>query len=41
VVPVLGTIDPSRLKQAARAATITLDRQDWFDLYGAAGNKYS
>lgn len=41
VVPVLGTIDPVRLKQAARAATITLDRQDWFELYGAAGNKYN
>ena len=41
VVPVLGTIDPARLKQAARAATITLDRQDWYELYGAAGNKYN
>ncbi len=41
VVPVLGTIDPSRLKQAALATTITLDRQDWFELYGAAGNTYA
>jgi len=41
VVPVLGTIDPVRLKQAAQAAAITLDRQDWFELYGAAGNKYN
>jgi predicted oxidoreductase len=41
VVPVLGTIDPARLKQAARAATITLDRQDWYELYGAAGNRYN
>jgi len=41
VIPVLGTIDPTRLEQAARAASITLDRQDWFELYGAAGNKYA
>lgn len=41
VVPVLGTIDPSRLKQAARAATIALARQDWYELYGAAGNKFN
>jgi predicted oxidoreductase len=37
----LGTIDPTRLEQAARAAAITLDRQDWFELYGAAGNTYA
>ena len=41
VIPVLGTIDPTRFEQAARAATITLDRQDWFELYGAAGNTYA
>lgn len=41
VVPVLGTIDPVRLKQAAQAVGLTLDRQDWFELYGAGGNKYN
>src|SRR5258708_874464 len=41
VIPELGTIDPTRLQQAAPAAPITLDRQDWCRLSGAGGNKYA
>ena len=41
VIPILGTIDPSHLGQAALGATITLDRQDWFELYAAAGNRFA
>jgi predicted oxidoreductase len=41
VLPVLGTIDPTRLREAALGATLTLDRQDWFELYAAAGNTYA
>jgi predicted oxidoreductase len=36
VFPVLGTTDPFRLGQATRAATLGLDRQDWFQLLEAA-----
>lgn len=35
-VAVIGTTRPERLKAMASAASIKLDRQDWFDLYQAA-----
>lgn len=38
IVPVLGTIDERRLVNAARACSVRLDRQDWYEIYGAAGN---
>lgn len=35
-VVILGTNDLSRIKAAAEAATLTLDRQDWYALWTAA-----
>jgi predicted oxidoreductase len=36
VVPVMGSRNPERLRQAAEAAKVTLDRQDWTRLWSAA-----
>jgi predicted oxidoreductase len=36
IVPVIGSSRPERIRQAAAAATIDLDRQDWFEIYEAA-----
>ena len=33
ILPVLGTNDPSRIARIGDAARVTLDRQDWFELY--------
>lgn len=35
---VLGSMNPSRLSEMLDGADITLERQDWWDLYAAAGN---
>jgi len=35
---ILGTTNPKRVKNAAKAAEIRLTRQEWYDLYKAAGN---
>jgi predicted oxidoreductase len=32
IFPVIGTTQPDRIKEAAHAATIDLDRQDWFEM---------
>ena len=34
-----GTADPEHLAQAAQAAEITLERQEWYELYLSAGRK--
>lgn len=34
----LGSMNPERLTQMIQGADITLDRQEWYDLYLAAGN---
>jgi predicted oxidoreductase len=36
---VVGTMNVSRLKDIARATDIELTRQEWYDIYLAAGNK--
>jgi predicted oxidoreductase len=35
---ITGTTTPARLQSAAKAADITLSREDWYALYRAAGN---
>jgi predicted oxidoreductase len=37
--PIVGTTNPSRLKDICKASDITLSRQEWYDIYLAAGNK--
>ncbi|MCT3168680.1 aldo/keto reductase, partial [Lacticaseibacillus rhamnosus] len=38
VQAIAGTTKPARLRAIAEAADITLSRQEWYDLYFAAGN---
>ncbi|MDV2887478.1 aldo/keto reductase, partial [Alkalihalophilus pseudofirmus] len=35
---VLGTTNPERMKEACNGAKITLTREEWYQLYKAAGN---
>lgn len=35
---VLGSMNPTRLGEMLDGADIDLDKQDWWDLYVAAGN---
>lgn len=37
--PIIGTTNPQRLKDICKASEITLTRQEWYELYLAAGNK--
>ena len=37
--PIVGTTNPGRLKEICQAADITLTRQEWYEIYLAAGNK--
>ena len=36
IVPVLGSTDPARVQSAARAASLQLDRQQWYQIWQAA-----
>lgn len=36
IVPVVGSANPGRIRDAARAAELTLDREEWYRLYVAA-----
>jgi predicted oxidoreductase len=36
--PIVGTMNPARLKECAQASEITLSRQEWYSIYRAAGN---
>jgi predicted oxidoreductase len=36
--PVTGTMNPERVKECAKAADITLTREEWYEIYLAAGN---
>jgi len=36
IIPVMGTNDLTRIKALSKATKITLDRQDWYELYTAA-----
>ncbi|GAA4080228.1 aldo/keto reductase [Amphibacillus indicireducens] len=37
--PIVGTMNRERLKEIAKAAEITLLREEWYDLYRTAGNR--
>ncbi len=37
--PIVGTTNPGRVKDISRASDITLSRQEWYEIYRAAGNK--
>lgn len=37
--PIIGTTNPQRVKDIAKASDITLSRQEWYEIYLAAGNK--
>jgi len=37
--PILGTTNPQRVKDSCKASDITLTRQEWYQIYLAAGNK--
>jgi len=36
---IVGTMNPERLKNIARASHIVLTREEWYEIYLAAGNK--
>lgn len=38
IQPITGTMNADRIKDCAKAADITLTRQEWYDIYLAAGN---
>ncbi|MFG6115856.1 aldo/keto reductase family oxidoreductase [Halobacillus sp. MO56] len=38
IQPVVGTMNPGRLRDIAKASDIELTRQEWYELYRAAGN---
>ena len=35
---IVGTMNPNRLKEICKASNITLTRQEWYEIYLAAGN---
>ena len=37
--PIVGTTNPSRLKDICKASDVSLTRQEWYEIYEAAGNK--
>jgi len=37
--PIVGTTNPERLEAICKASDITLTRQEWYEIYLAAGNK--
>lgn len=37
--PIIGTTNADRVKDICRASDITLSRQEWYEIYRAAGNK--
>jgi predicted oxidoreductase len=37
--PIIGTTNPQRVKDSAKASEVTLSRQEWYAIYLAAGNK--
>jgi predicted oxidoreductase len=39
IFPVIGTTQPERITESAKAANIVLDRQDWFEMLRAASGK--
>ncbi|OAB44373.1 aldo/keto reductase [Paenibacillus glacialis] len=39
IQPIVGTTNADRLKDICKASTITLTRQEWYEIYRAAGNQ--
>ena len=39
IQPIVGTTNASRLKDICKASTISLSREEWYQIYLAAGNK--
>jgi predicted oxidoreductase len=37
--PIIGTTNPGRVKDSCKASDISLSRQEWYEIYLAAGNK--
>jgi predicted oxidoreductase len=37
--PIIGTTNPQRVKESCQASNVTLTRQEWYEIYRAAGNK--
>lgn len=37
--PILGTTNPQRVKDSCQASNVTLSREEWYEIYRAAGNK--
>ena len=37
--PIVGTTNPDRVKDVCKASDVKLTRQEWYDIYLAAGNK--
>ncbi len=37
--PIVGTMNPKRLQDIAKASEVNLTREEWYDLYRIAGNK--
>ena len=37
--PIVGTTNPGRLRDICKASDITLTREEWYEIYRAAGNK--
>lgn len=37
--PIVGTTSPGRVKDICKASDITISRQEWYEIYLAAGNK--
>jgi predicted oxidoreductase len=36
ILPIVGSVNPERIRDAAKAADLTLDREEWYRLYVAA-----
>lgn len=39
IQPIVGTMNPARLKDICKASKVNLTRQEWYDIYCAAGNE--
>lgn len=39
IQPIVGTTNPSRLKDICKASGVELTREEWYELYRSAGNK--
>ncbi|UOQ48512.1 aldo/keto reductase [Gracilibacillus caseinilyticus] len=37
--PIIGSMNPERISQIAKASDVTLSREEWYDIYRVAGNK--